>query len=347
MKKFQTRTWDKNSLEYLPECPVCKSTKFKKIFENLEDKVFFCAPGKWNLYKCEKCISIYLNPRPNIQSIVKAYRNYFTHKVNENFSSLSTIAKIKTLMANGYRNWKYKTNDQPSSFFGIIVASVWRNGKRIIDTSMRHLPKPKRGSRLLDVGCGSSDFLLRAKSMGWDVTGLDFDIKAVKAAQKKGIDVRLGGIEILDNNKEKFDFITLAHVIEHVHDPYKTIKTCFELLNRKGKIWIDTPNIESLGLQIYGRSWLGLDCPRHLVMFSNNSLYLLLKKAGFKNIKNQPYRPVCENTFRQSSAISDSIDPFSNEIKKYNIKNKVKNAEKMAFNNIQKREFITLTAERC
>ena len=153
--------------------------------------------------------------------------------------------------------------------------------------------------------------------------------------------------EILDNDREKFDFITLAHVIEHVHDPYKTIKTCFELLNRKGKIWIDTPNIESLGLQIYGRSWLGLDCPRHLVMFSNNSLYLLLKKAGFKNIKNQPYRPVCENTFRQSSAISDSIDPFSNEIKKYNIKNKVKNAERTAFNNIQKREFITLTAERC
>ena len=102
----------------------------RKIFKDLEDKVFFCAPGKWNLYKCENCLSIYLNPRPDVNSIVKAYKNYYTHRVNEKFSSLSTIAKIKTLLANGYRNWKYNTNDQPSSFIGVIVASVWKEWEK-------------------------------------------------------------------------------------------------------------------------------------------------------------------------------------------------------------------------
>ena len=77
MKKSQTRIWDKKSLEHLTKCPVCMSTKCKKIFEDLEDKVFFCAPGKWNLYKCDNCISIYLNPRPDVNSIVKAYKNYY------------------------------------------------------------------------------------------------------------------------------------------------------------------------------------------------------------------------------------------------------------------------------
>ena len=346
MKKFQTKTWDKNSLEYLTECPVCKSTKFKKIYKDLEDKVFFCAPGKWNLYKCENCISIYLNPRPDVNSIVKAYKNYYTHGVNEKLGSLSIIAKIKTLLANGYRNWKYNTNDHPSSFIGVIVASVWKNGKRIIDTSMRHVPKPKKGLRLLDVGCGSSDFLLRAKSMGWDVTGVDFDINAVKAAQKKGINVRYGGIEILDTKEEKFDYITMAHILEHVHEPVDFLQRSYDLLNKGGKLWIDTPNITSQGSKIYGKHWRGFEIPRHLVMFSHKSIEDLLRKIGFKSFYYPPYRKLCKSLFNASHAIANSIDPYSDGAQNFNLSKIIKKSEKIALKDISEREFITIVAQK-
>ena len=53
-----------------------------------------------------------------------------------------------------------------------------------------------------------------------------------------------------------------------------------------------------------------------------------------------------DNFFRQSMAINESKDPFSKSIKSYNIKEKVKNSEKIAFKHINKREFITVTAEK-
>ena len=55
MSKNISKQWPKGELEFLDCCPLCKSPKSRKIYEDLEDKVFFCAPGKWNLYKCEKC----------------------------------------------------------------------------------------------------------------------------------------------------------------------------------------------------------------------------------------------------------------------------------------------------
>ena len=70
-------------------CPICETVGSKKIYEGLEDKVFFCAPGKWNLFKCENCNSIYLNPRPNRKSIVKAYSSYFTHNLENNYEEFS------------------------------------------------------------------------------------------------------------------------------------------------------------------------------------------------------------------------------------------------------------------
>ena len=186
MPKIISKEWLKSELEVLDCCPICESVDSKKIYEELEDKVFFCAPGKWNLYKCEKCNSIYLNPRPNKKSIVKAYSKYFTHDDIKDFKSIQFKEKIRILFSNGYRNWSYGTNDKPSNFLGVVIGLLWKNGQRIIDASMRNLPKPNKGSRLLDVGCGSSQFLSRAKSMGWDVTGIDFDLMAVKAARKQG-----------------------------------------------------------------------------------------------------------------------------------------------------------------
>ena len=77
------------------------------------------------------------------------------------------------------------------------------------------MPKLETSKRLLDLGCGNGDYLFIARSAGWDVVGVDADSKAVSVASEKGIDVRLGNIEILDPSKEQFDVITLSHVIEH------------------------------------------------------------------------------------------------------------------------------------
>ncbi|MDH5184910.1 MAG: methyltransferase domain-containing protein, partial [Gammaproteobacteria bacterium] len=189
--------WPADGLEAVPNCPVCGTNKRKVLHEGLTDRVFFCAPGKWNMYRCESCATAYLDPRPTAETIGLAYQNYFTHNEELGFSSLNFVQKIRRRFANGYRNYHYGTNDYPASFFGIIAAMLMPAGRAVINAGMRHLPKVQAGMRLLDLGCGSGAFLLRARSAGWAVVGVDFDPKAVKAACSQGLDVRLGGVESL------------------------------------------------------------------------------------------------------------------------------------------------------
>lgn len=82
--------------------------------------------------------------------------------------------------------------------------------------------------------------------------------------------------------ESRFDVITLNHVIEHVSDPIELLRSCYRLLKLGGQLWLQTPNIDSLGSRRYGRHWRGLEPPRHLVLFDPVSLRSALHQAGFQ-----------------------------------------------------------------
>jgi len=335
--------WPFDGLEPVPNCPVCGADIRELLHENLTDRVFFCAPGEWNMYRCKSCSSAYLDPRPTSEAIGLAYQRYFTHDEAPSFSSLSFLEKLRRRFANGYRNYRYGTRDYPASILGILAAILMPNGKAIIDAGMRHLPKGNANKRLLDLGCGNGAFLLRARSAGWVVVGVDFDSKAVEAARSQGLDVRLGGVESLDPSVEQFDVITLAHVIEHVYHPVEVLQACYDLLKPGGFLWIETPNIASEGRQLFGANWRGLEPPRHLVLFNLESMCSALSAAGFSEVKIQSYRPLCDAIFSASKAISEGIDPYSASRRKES-SCMVKKAERIARRDPARREFITVKA---
>jgi len=335
--------WPADGLENIHNCPLCGSIARELLHENLTDRVFFCAPGMWNMYRCESCSSAYLDPRPTSGTIAFAYQRYYTHEKALGFSSLSSLEKLRRRLANGYRNYRYGTQDYPASILGILAASLMPNGRAIIDAGMRHLPKESANKRLLDLGCGNGEFLLRARSAGWDVVGTDFDSKAVEAAQCQGLDVRLGGVDELDSSVPEFDVITLAHVIEHVHHPMEVLRACYKLLKSGGFLWVETPNIASKGHQLFGENWRGLEPPRHLVLFTLESLTSALNAAGFTEVNVQSYRPLCGAIFSASKAIKQGIDPYSMPRQTVSL-DTVKNAERIAKHSPARREFITVKA---
>jgi len=69
-----TEKWLLYGLEYINKCPVCHSTERNLLYEGLTDCVFFCAPGEWTLYRCQKCCSAYFDPRPTPDTIGLAYK---------------------------------------------------------------------------------------------------------------------------------------------------------------------------------------------------------------------------------------------------------------------------------
>lgn len=305
--------WPIDGLDYLGCCPVCGCTDRSVLHEELVDNVFFCAPGKWTQWKCAKCSSAYLDPRPTQATIHHAYANYYTHQEaarKGDYASLSPFRKLRRRLVNGYTNWRYSTHNRPSSAFGVIAAFLMPNLKRVLDLQYRHLPKlPKGSGVLLDVGCGDGSFLSRARTCGWDVVGLDPDPKAAANAAQQGLTVYEGGIEYFDGKTELFDVITLNHVIEHVHDPVKVLKTCHALLKPGGQLWLETPNIDSFGHARFQKNWRGLETPRHLVLFNRHSLKQAFTNAGFPAPQDWARPSPCAGMFQASFAMVHGHSP--------------------------------------
>lgn len=336
--------WPEDGLEDVPECPVCSSRDRYLLYSGLTDRILFCAPGEWTLYRCLSCESAYLDPRPTKETIGLAYLNYFTHLEYPDFASLGLSAKIRRALANGYRNWRFGTNENPASVLGVLAALMLPNVRATLDAGMRYLPKPNPGQRLLDIGCGNGAFLYRARSAGWDVVGVDVDPNAIELARKKGLHVFLGRIEELTLEGNQFDVITLSHVIEHVHSPIETLRACYRLLKRGGYIWIDTPNLNSEGHRLFGRNWRGLEPTRHLVLFNHRSLQFALQKAGFSGFEIEPYRPLCDSIFRASLIIAKGVDSNLGKEQEYEMLKAIKISERRARQDPERREFITIRA---
>jgi 2-polyprenyl-3-methyl-5-hydroxy-6-metoxy-1,4-benzoquinol methylase len=135
---------------------------------------------------------------------------------------------------------------------------------------------------LIDIGCGRGDYLKRMKELGWNVLGIEPDIASAALARERGIPIINGTLAEAHLPEGVADQITLQHVIEHLPDPAAAIHECFRLLRKGGRLVIYTPNNESLGSKVFGTSWLPLDPPRHLFVFSSRSIASLLKKSSFR-----------------------------------------------------------------
>ena len=98
-----------------------------------------------------------------------------------------------------------------------------------------------RGS-LLDVGTGIGQFLAVVRPLVSQVTGTEVSSSACQAAKRLyGLDIRHGVLEQIPFD-ERFDVITLFHVVEHVDDPKETLRTCVRLLREDGMIVMAVPN---------------------------------------------------------------------------------------------------------
>jgi 2-polyprenyl-3-methyl-5-hydroxy-6-metoxy-1,4-benzoquinol methylase len=287
MQEYNLGEWPEGELEHLGHCPLCGAKERRLLHQGLTDILFYCAPGCWSLHQCQHCDAAYVDPRPSIISMHLAYKNYYTHAPLMELSNVNMplAQRIRRALGNGYRNWQYGTSFKPSTILGVVAAYLYLDLKNSIDISYRYLPRAGAGKRVLDVGFGGGVFLENALALGWDVAGADTDPVTVKNANSRGLNARQGGIEVFSDQLESFDYITISHVIEHVHDPVATLRLAYKLLKPGGRLWLDTPNIDSFGYENFHEDWLGIDAPRHLVIFGWHSMRLALKISGFNSFK--------------------------------------------------------------
>ncbi|WP_396602601.1 class I SAM-dependent methyltransferase [Algibacter sp. R77976] len=141
---------------------------------------------------------------------------------------------------------------------------------------------------LLDIGCGTGDFLETAQENNWKVFGIEPNQEARQIANKKTNESVFQTEQLLRFEPNSFDVITLWHVLEHLPNLEDHITIFKKLLKLNGTLLIAVPNYESYDAKYYKEFWAALDVPRHLWHFNQTSISNLVSKQSFKVQKVKP-----------------------------------------------------------
>lgn len=143
---------------------------------------------------------------------------------------------------------------------------------------------------LLDIGCGTGDFLKTAQDSNWTITGIEPNIEARRIANSK-TNNSIQNIDALLSLEEKsFDVITLWHVLEHLPNLENHISIFKKLLKPNGFLIIAVPNYKSFDAKKYKQFWAAYDVPRHLWHFSQTSIERLFETVNMSVEKSLPMK---------------------------------------------------------
>jgi 2-polyprenyl-3-methyl-5-hydroxy-6-metoxy-1,4-benzoquinol methylase len=136
------------------------------------------------------------------------------------------------------------------------------------------------GMNLFEVGIGAGEFLLVAREVGYETSGIDIIRKHVECAQQR-FNLDVDAVDFIDfQTGDKFDVIIMGDVLEHVSDPVAALQKVADLLDEGGVLWLSTPNFDSAFAQIDGHADVMRRQQYHQNYFSRESLYRVLLRSG-------------------------------------------------------------------
>lgn len=187
----------------------------------------------------------------------------------------------------------YRESERPFDTPPEVVDAQWQWFSRALPGQV------SRPGTLLDVGCGTGGFLLRAREAGWTVRGLELNPVNVQMANQRlggGVD----GASLYDWSPDGagFDAITLWDVLDHLVDPALAVRQLHAWLQPGGVLIVRVRNAwwHVTVLRLYERcGWLfrmlGLvKAPAvvHRYGFTLPPLLKVLHEAGLADVQILP-----------------------------------------------------------
>lgn len=263
-------------------CECCKKNGLV-LYSEQRDRLFN-TPGKWTIYRCPNpsCGLMWLNPMPIEADLHLAYQNYYTHTA-ASAKKFSLFSRIKSAHQALHFN---HPNKSAGPIYQLLSKLLSRLDffKESLDYPLAFFKDLPHG-KLLELGVGSGETLKQFCDWGWQTEGLDFDPEAVEACALRGLKVRQGDLYSQKFSHETFHAIFSAHVMEHVPQPIELMTEGFRILKPGGLFVAVTPNGNSVLHSLFKNDWRGLEPPRHLHIFTKESLLSAAKQAGFNKAK--------------------------------------------------------------
>lgn len=238
-------------METLTHCLICRSKLTGKT--HLVAKDYLYSGQTFVIEKCCTCNFLFTNPRPDANEIKKYYSSeeYISHTDR-------------------------KKNIQEHLYHGVKRLMLYKK-IRLINKYKKEKP-----IHLLDYGCGTGSFVIAAQKSGYISTGYEPDEQARSIAIQKGAHILSKKEDVFKENPQKYDVITLWHVLEHLHDFPQILHDFYTVLNKGGVMAVALPMANSTDALYYKKHWAALDPPRHLYHFTPETIMLACKKTGFK-----------------------------------------------------------------
>ena len=233
-------------------CPLCDSPDHRDWL-TLPDRFRLGEAILWRLVRCCNCGGGFLSELPAAELLASCYPT-------EGYDPFVSAA--------GARRWSQR-----------VYIFLRRYSLSI---RFHKLGKPRRGNRLLDVGCGTGEFLQRARRSGWQGFGVEPSEAAAAVAERLGFVVHRGDLFSLPEPMQPYDAITFWHTLEHIPEPRAALERAVALLTPRGRIVAAVPNATSWDARIYRENWIAYDAPRHCVMFTPDALTMLFEAVGFR-----------------------------------------------------------------
>lgn len=240
--------------EKIDICPVCGNDGFVPF---LNGRDYFLSGEEFSINRCLKCGFRVTNPIPGREEIARYYESkaYISHDTG-----------VKNLV-----NLAYKT----ARFF-------------TVNAKYRLVKKNATGKIILDIGCGTGEFLGKCKAEGYVCYGIEPNPRAREfAISHHNLRVK-PEVSFTESDNEMYDCITLWHVLEHIHDLNGILVSIRRALKKSGTLILALPNPDSWDARYYKEYWAAYDLPRHLYHFSPGNIAKLADKHGFSIKKVHP-----------------------------------------------------------
>lgn len=161
---------------------------------------------------------------------------------------------------------------------------IWQNHPRIAQRFVPNkLPSWLRSfpldGAILDVGSGRGNHLADLYRLGFrNLLGVD-PFVASDETVAPGFVIRRGDVTDIAGT---FELVTINHALEHVPDPLTTLRQLRDRLKPGGTVVVRVPVMGNAAWREYGTSWIQLDPPRHLTLFTDKGLASLALRAGLQ-----------------------------------------------------------------
>lgn len=241
-------------------CPICGCKEFTALFQ-VPFPEHSRKPGRgfplgttlevptWRIVRCHDCTVGYPNPRPAAEAV----RDYYAHQAAPNDWEMENYVEIPQKARQSWTRFAERL-------------TVLRGGAP---------------GRLLEVGCAAGWLLHGARSLGWEVEGIEASPKFQRyASTTLGLPVHLGTLASVPLAPGSFDVVVMTDVIEHLVDPVADLHRIHRLLAPGGRLVLATCDLGSWCARFWGLDWRQI-VVSHTFYWTRRAMCHALGRAGF------------------------------------------------------------------